>query len=417
LAPHVDHPRADAGPSQRAYLEVELRAPERQTIATFRESFLRWLNDRSGPLTRLLGPADLLSIDEVPPPAGSRNVPSTLRLRISWSRVSRIVSSRPARPTDGSGPGVPDYFGSFPDELQESPLRHVPVVPATTVSVPSNAGRPAVPKLPVASRFAETMQSMWTAARRATSAARVPRLPFHIPSPTELSGLRSFVTLATAAAVVGFMVGALFLSEIERPERSAAAAARFAPPQSLAAGLVSTPSTAPGPTVKPASRSLTGGAAPVAAASTGKRDANAPTSARSDKAVATSGTAPTSTRSSTKALTAPPAPRLASTRRSSSDAAIVTADAKGSNTSSWSGAKGTLYVTSDPQGAAISINGVAQGKTPMLIRGVAAGSRVLRLDLAGYEPWSWSVRVPADTRTPVTVKLHAEARNSSSQQH
>jgi hypothetical protein len=74
-------------------------------------------------------------------------------------------------------------------------------------------------------------------------------------------------------------------------------------------------------------------------------------------------------------------------------------------------------VTSDPQGAEISINGVVQGRTPMLIRGVAAGSRVLRLDLAGYESWSWSVRVPADTRTPVTVKLHPDARQSSGQQH
>ena len=270
MASQLDQPRSDAAPSQRAYLEVELRAPERQTIATFRESFLRWLNDRSGPVTRLLGPADLLSIDEVPPPAGSRNMPTTLRLRISWSRVSRINLSKPTRTPDGPGPGVPDYFGFFPDELQESPLRHVPVVPATTVSVPSNAGgRPAVAKLPAASRLAETAHSMWTAARRATRDARLPRFTFHIPAPTELSGLRAFVTLATAAAVVGFMVGTLFLSEVERPEHSAAAAERFAPRQPLAAAGLVSPSTAPRPTVEPGSRSLTGGSAPLAAASTG----------------------------------------------------------------------------------------------------------------------------------------------------
>jgi cytoskeleton protein RodZ len=71
-----------------------------------------------------------------------------------------------------------------------------------------------------------------------------------------------------------------------------------------------------------------------------------------------------------------------------------------------------MLVTSDPQGAEISINGVVKGKTPMLIRGLAAGSRVVRLDLPGYEPWSWSVRVAADTQTPVTVKLHREPRGS-----
>ena len=152
--------------------------------------------------------------------------------------------------------------------------------------------------------------------RAATRAARLPRFTFHIPAPTELSGLRAFVTLATAAAVVGFMVGTLFLSEVERPEHSAAAAERFAPRQPLAAAGLVSPSTAPRPTVEPGSRSLTGASAPLAAASTGRRDANArKASARSDKAVATSGSGLASTRSTTKARTTPAAPRSASTKR------------------------------------------------------------------------------------------------------
>ena len=72
--------------------------------------------------------------------------------------------------------------------------------------------------------------------------------------------------------------------------------------------------------------------------------------------------------------------------------------------------KGTLLVKSDPQGAEVSINGVVQGRTPLVIRDLGAGSRVVRLELPGYERWSWAVAVVANKRTPLTVKLRPESR-------
>jgi len=72
--------------------------------------------------------------------------------------------------------------------------------------------------------------------------------------------------------------------------------------------------------------------------------------------------------------------------------------------------KGALLVKSEPQGAEVSINGVVHGRTPLVIQDLGAGSRVLRLDLAGYQRWSWAVAVMANRRTPVTVKLQPEMR-------
>ena len=75
--------------------------------------------------------------------------------------------------------------------------------------------------------------------------------------------------------------------------------------------------------------------------------------------------------------------------------------------------RGALLVKSEPQGAEVSINGVVHGRTPLVIRDLGAGSRVVRLDLAGYERWSWAIAVVANRRTPVTVKLQPELRGAS----
>jgi hypothetical protein len=73
---------------------------------------------------------------------------------------------------------------------------------------------------------------------------------------------------------------------------------------------------------------------------------------------------------------------------------------------------GALLVKSEPQGAEVSINGVVHGRTPLLIRGVGAGSRVVQLALPGYARWSWAVPVAGDKQTPVNVKLQPESRSS-----
>ena len=69
---------------------------------------------------------------------------------------------------------------------------------------------------------------------------------------------------------------------------------------------------------------------------------------------------------------------------------------------------GARRVNSARAGAEVSINGVVQGRTPLMIRDLAAGSRVLRLELPGYARWSWAVTVAASKSTPVTVQLQPD---------
>jgi hypothetical protein len=72
---------------------------------------------------------------------------------------------------------------------------------------------------------------------------------------------------------------------------------------------------------------------------------------------------------------------------------------------------GSLHVMSQPEGAEVSLNGVPQGHTPLTIRNLSPGSRVVSLSLPGYERWSWSVAVVANRQTPLAVKLQAERRS------
>jgi hypothetical protein len=71
---------------------------------------------------------------------------------------------------------------------------------------------------------------------------------------------------------------------------------------------------------------------------------------------------------------------------------------------------GTLLVDSKPSGAEVWINGVAHGRTPLNVSALPVGSRVVRLELPGYERWSWTVNIVANKRTPLQVKLQPERR-------
>lgn len=74
------------------------------------------------------------------------------------------------------------------------------------------------------------------------------------------------------------------------------------------------------------------------------------------------------------------------------------------------GLVGSLLVDSNPSGADVWINGVSHGRTPLRVSAVPVGSRVVRLELPGYEPWSWAVNIAANKRTPLRVKLQPENR-------
>lgn len=72
------------------------------------------------------------------------------------------------------------------------------------------------------------------------------------------------------------------------------------------------------------------------------------------------------------------------------------------------GLVGTLLVNSEPSGAEVLINGIPHGRTPLSVSALPVGSRVIRLELAGYDRWSWAVNITADKRTPLQVKLQPE---------
>ena len=77
------------------------------------------------------------------------------------------------------------------------------------------------------------------------------------------------------------------------------------------------------------------------------------------------------------------------------------------------GLVGSLLVDSNPSGAAVWINGVSQGRTPLRVSALPVGSRVVRLELPGYERWSWAVNIAANKRTPLLVKLQPEHRRAT----
>lgn len=69
--------------------------------------------------------------------------------------------------------------------------------------------------------------------------------------------------------------------------------------------------------------------------------------------------------------------------------------------------RGSLQINSRPDGAAVFINGRQVGTTPLVLGDLPIGSRVVRLTLAGYEPWSRAVQVVAYQRTGLAATLQA----------
>lgn len=66
---------------------------------------------------------------------------------------------------------------------------------------------------------------------------------------------------------------------------------------------------------------------------------------------------------------------------------------------------GDLVIESVPSGAAVFIDQKDAGRTPLQIRGVRAGSHVIRIENEGYERWTTTALVPADQRTRVNARL------------
>jgi hypothetical protein len=76
------------------------------------------------------------------------------------------------------------------------------------------------------------------------------------------------------------------------------------------------------------------------------------------------------------------------------------------------GYRGSLAVNSAPTGARVLVNGVPVGTTPLLLNDLPVGSRVVRLELDGYERWSSAVRVVANQRVRTAVDLRPSPSNN-----
>jgi hypothetical protein len=71
--------------------------------------------------------------------------------------------------------------------------------------------------------------------------------------------------------------------------------------------------------------------------------------------------------------------------------------------------RGALMMNSKPEGAMVFINGEPVGSTPLVLKGLPVGSRAVRIEAEGYQPWSASVRVTANQQTQVMAALYPAA--------
>ncbi len=403
----------------RASLHLELRVPDRHMLAAFRDAFLRWLTERSGLLGRAIGASDRLSLDEVPPDSDPQGM-STLRLTLSWpvgaKSAAAIVTDalpRAGDPLPGSASLTPvDQFVFFPDPPDAAaPLyRQLPdFLHAEALRTPPRFSRlrlwPAVhwqgPR-----DLAATVKAARASMQKRASALGMPGLTLRSPVLARHPRAWGFGLLATAAVAAGFVAGSIYLSVEPQPVSTAAAAER---PASEPAG-PSTPSPIVASTTPAAAPASLARVEPPADAAAPLAANSAPARTSASRSTEIPDTEVTRSRVRQNAVARPALPGRPSV------VAVRAVDGKGSSSvTAPQQVRGALLVRSEPQGAEVSVNGVVHGRTPLVIRDLGAGSRVVRLDLPGYERWSWAVAIVANRRTPVMAKLQPEPRPSSQQ--
>jgi hypothetical protein len=64
-----------------------------------------------------------------------------------------------------------------------------------------------------------------------------------------------------------------------------------------------------------------------------------------------------------------------------------------------------LQIDSRPSGARVFVDGTAVGVTPVVLPTVSVGTHAIRIEMAGYQPWSTSVAVSSGQRTRVSASL------------
>jgi hypothetical protein len=71
-------------------------------------------------------------------------------------------------------------------------------------------------------------------------------------------------------------------------------------------------------------------------------------------------------------------------------------------------AAGALSISSRPLGARVLVDGRAVGTTPMKLAGVTPGAHRVRIELAGYRPWTTTVQVGRTGEARVAASLVAQ---------
>jgi len=67
--------------------------------------------------------------------------------------------------------------------------------------------------------------------------------------------------------------------------------------------------------------------------------------------------------------------------------------------------RGSMIVYSRPSGARVFLNGRGAGTTPLVLKDQSVGSRVVRIELDGYQAWTSAVQVVTNTSTSVRADL------------
>ena len=74
------------------------------------------------------------------------------------------------------------------------------------------------------------------------------------------------------------------------------------------------------------------------------------------------------------------------------------------------GYRGGLEIDSDPDGARVFVDGEEVGVTPLQLKGLPVGSRVVRVEAECYATWTTAARVVANQRARVSAVLQRSSQ-------
>ena len=400
--PDSPHDGPDGAEPVRSVLRIEMQAAERGVLTLFAASFLEWIRDARGSrFARDAGAPTSVSFDE----ASADEETATLRVTVTWPRLPAAADD-PTVPvarsiTVGDAAGAAAEGDPSTSLFYEAPTPTAALTPAAldltamvaevfarSKSLPGHSppeDRTPPPRfgpLLIAAERATEWAERWTAeasghARnlldRGRRRARVAAESRRAPRPARLDGMRvvvrvpkvsrtgiSPVSLVTAGLGLAALLAVVYVGW---PAETLTTPA-VAPPFAAAVPSPPVPTSAVDPEARP--------------------DVVSDVEAQMPAAVA--------------ALHAPPVPASVVAAREPRPKPAAAAPLP-------RGYFGSLIVTSEPGGADVTVDGLPRGRTPLSITRLNVGSRVVRVDMAGHQPWAWAVSVVANKETAVVVKL------------